>query len=102
MKKSYKFRGGIRIGMWANSWPSGLLEFDQNTLIMKDVLIRKKCEFTKNDNIRIDVKKVFPILGYGIKISHTKKNYNKILYFWYTGLHFKKLVNALKELDWLR
>ena len=99
--KNYEFKGGVRIGPWANSWPFGTLEVNQNSLILSDKLLKKDLVFLKEDIAQIEIKKYIPIIGYGIKILHNKKSYSSIVYFWYVGFHFDELINALKEFGWL-
>ena len=101
-EKSYKFRGGLWIGLLANSWPSGVLEVAQNSLILRDEMFKKEYKFSKEDIVEIKIKKVFPIIGYGIRLIHTNQNYNSEIYFWYWSFRFDQLINALKECGWLK
>ncbi len=100
--QSYKFRGGIWIGwLWANSWPNVVLEVSQDSLILRDEMIHKEFKFSKGDITKIEIKKFFPIIGYCIRIHHNNKNYNERLFFGYPSFKFNKLLEALKECDWL-
>lgn len=99
--QNYKFRGGIWIGLWANSWPSGVLEFNSTSLVLRDVMIGREYRFTKDDIVRIEIKKYFPVIGCGIRICHTSKNFNKKLYFWYHSFGFEKLISSLRVCGWL-
>ena len=101
MNQNYKFKGGVRIGFLSTTWPSGILEVTENSLTLRSEMTKQELTFSKNDIVKIDIKKVFPIIGYGIRIHHTNTTYSKKIYFWYVGLHFSKLISALKELGWL-
>ena len=99
---NYKFRGGIWIGwLWANSWPNGTLEVNQDSLILRDEMLKKEFKFSKTEVVKIEIKKFFPVIGYGIRIYHTNKNYNSRLYFWYFSFRFKELISSLKQFGWL-
>lgn len=102
VKKNYKFRGGLWVGWSANSWPNGILEIGLNTLILRDEMLGKEFIFSKNEISEIKIKKFFPVIGYGIRIYHRNKNYNKKIFFWYWSFRFNKLINALKKLGWLK
>lgn len=96
-----KFRGGLRVGLYSNSWPNGLLEVNSDSLVLRDATMNKEYKFLKDDIDQIKIKKVFPIIGYGIRIYHHKKDYKDKVYFWYVSLHFGKLTKALKDSGWL-
>ena len=100
--KNYKFRGGLRVGQLANSWPNGALVVSNELLVLRDEMFKKEYKFSKNDAVRIKIKKVFPVIGFGIRIYHTNQNYNEKIIFWYISFHFSKLINALKEFGWLK
>lgn len=87
--------------MWANSWPNGVLEVSGDHLILRDEMIKKEFSFSKSQVSKIAVKKVFPLIGYGIRIYHNNESYDKRLYFWYWSVRFDKLLGALKECGWL-
>lgn len=95
----YKFRGGTRIGILTNTWPNGILEVSSDCLILRDELIGKELRFSKDDVSRIEVKKLFPIIGHVIQIHHNNKSYDNSISF--GCFHMKKLANALKELGWM-
>jgi hypothetical protein len=99
---NFKFKGGIRIGLWSNSWPFGVLEFNQDNLILRDEMIKKEYKFSKEEISKIEIKKFFPIIGFGIKIVHVKEIYDKNTYFWYLGFHFQNFISSLKEMSWIK
>jgi len=99
--KIYKFRGGVWIGAWATSWPFCILEVAHNFLAIHDEMLKRDLSFSKDEIVQIEIKKYIPVIGYGIKIKHTKKNYDSIVYFWYVSFRFNKLSNALTELGWI-
>ncbi|OGI73952.1 hypothetical protein A3D42_00700 [Candidatus Nomurabacteria bacterium RIFCSPHIGHO2_02_FULL_41_18] len=101
IEKKYVFRGGVRIGFLSTTWPSGILEVNENLLTLRSEMTKQELAFSKSDIIKIEIKKVFPIIGYGIRIHHTKTSYSKKIYFWYWSFRFKELTDALKELGWL-
>lgn len=97
----YKFRGGLSVGIFGSTWPNGMLEANQTSLILRDELMEKEYNLSREDIIRIEVKKYFPIIGYGIRIHHNNKRYDKSIFFWYRSFRMDKLTNALKELGWM-
>lgn len=99
-KGVYKFIGGIRVGMLANSWPSGELEINSNYLILRDKMFKKEYKFLKDDVIKIEMKKIFPIIAYGVRICHKRQGYNPEIYFWYVGTKFKEFIGVLRESGW--
>lgn len=100
--KSYKFCGGLHIGLISSTWPGGELEVTQDYLFVRDKFLRKEYKLSKTDIVSVEIKKYLPIIGYGIKISHKNKSYTwDTIYFWYVSFRFEKLVNGLKEFGWL-
>lgn len=99
--KTYKFRGGVRIGAWANSWPFGLFKVTRDALVLRDVMLGKEIEFSKENIDCIEIKKIFPIIGYGIQIRSKIENQNDAYIFWYVGFHFQKFIDSLKEFNYL-
>ncbi|MCK4553526.1 hypothetical protein KAU19_01000 [Candidatus Parcubacteria bacterium] len=97
----YKFRGGARIGPWTTSWPFCTLEISQNSLIIHDEMLKKELVLLKNEVAKVEIKKYFPIIGYFVKINHTKKDYNNIAYFGVFSFGFNKLIKALEMCGWL-
>jgi hypothetical protein len=100
MDKNYKFRGGTRIGILISTWPNGILEVNEDFLILRDELMKKELKFSKEQVVRIEIKKSFPIIGCSIRIYHTNNNHEKEISFGYLNFHFNNLINALKECDW--
>lgn len=101
--QTYRFRGGIWIGfLYTSTWPFGSLEISRNALILRDEMFDIKYEFSKQDDIRIEIKKGYIFFARGIRIYHKKKNYNNRLYFWYFRSRFENLVNVLKEFGWMQ
>ena len=98
---TYRFRGGVRIGLWANTWPNGILDISQSALVLRDKMRGKELKFSKQENIRIEIKKIVPIIGYGIRIHHTNEDYSDKIYFWYPSFRFVNLINALNGCGWL-
>lgn len=97
---NYKFRGGIWIGFTSATWPWGYLEVSPDTLIVREELSKTELILSKKDVIRIKTIKVFPIIGYGVRIE-TNVNYKTIVRFWYWSFKFKELTKALQEFGWL-
>jgi len=96
-----KFRGGIRVGLYSNSWPNGTLEVGADKLVLHDATMNKTYEFLKQDVDKVEIKKMFPIIAYGIRICHHKKDYKDKVYFWYVSMHFSKLTKTLKDFGWV-
>lgn len=97
--KIYKFRGGFWLGGYANTWPNGILEFDQNKLILHDLMFKKQYALTKKDIQEIKIISLFKILTLGIRIDHSNRDFIDRIYFWY--FPSKKFSNALRECGWL-
>jgi len=95
-----KFRGGLRVGIYSNTWPNGLLEVNRDNLILHDETMKKNYEFYKDDVDRIKIIKIFPIIGYGVRIYHHKKDYSDKIYFWFVGIRFARMLSALKDAGW--
>lgn len=98
--QSHKFKGGLRVGLLANSWPNGELEISKDDIICRDLMFKKEYRFSKEEVTKIEIKKVFPIIGKGIRIHHTNPSYSEKIYFWYVGFKFNNLLSTLKELGW--
>lgn len=95
----YKFRGGVWMGLWANSWPFGSLKIDEEEIILRDDMIGKRFEFQKDEIDKIVPKRIFPIIGCGIRIYPKKKNVK--LCFWVGGkAKLNQLTSALKTLNY--
>jgi hypothetical protein len=96
---THKFKGGVWIGLWANSWPFGSLEIDKEKLVLRDNLINKEFNFLKNEVEKIVPKKVLPVIGYGIRIYPKSKTVP--LYFWAgRKKSFNQLISILKTLNY--
>ena len=86
---------------WVTSWPNGVLEIDQNTLILRDEIFKKEIKLSKDEIEKIEIKKYFPIIGYAIKIYPKDKKHINNLSFAYLSFKFDKLINALKEFNYI-
>lgn len=100
LNQSFKFKGGAWIGSVSATWPWGILDFDSNHLAIAIVNV-KEISFSRGEIERLEIKKFFPIIAYGIHIVPRDKSKGTLLYFWYISFRFKKLINALKECGWL-
>lgn len=100
MEKKYKFRGGTRIGFLISTWPNGLLEVNNDYLVLRDDLMKREFKLSKEAVSRIEIKKPFPIIGCSIRIYHTNNNYEKEISFGYLSFHFNNLIDALKKCGW--
>lgn len=100
LSKRYKFKGGAWIGLISATWPWGVLEFDRNQLTIC-VVGMKEINFARNEIDKLEIKKYFPIIAYGIRIVPKDKIKGTLLYFWYISFSLKKLTNSLKECGWL-
>ncbi len=70
INSKYKFRGGARIGPWTTSWPFCTLEISHDSLIIHDEMLKKALVLLKNEVVKVEIKKYFPVIGYFIKINH--------------------------------
>lgn len=69
----FKFKGGVWLGNTSVTWPFGRLEINPDQLIISIEGLpfnNSKIErrFTHNEIEKIEIKKYFPIIGYGIHI----------------------------------
>lgn len=96
-----RFRGGVWTGPWASTWPFGVLEVGQDYLVISDESLERESRFVRGDIERIEVKRILPIIGFGIRIVPVNKARGGNLYFWYPSFRFKKLISALREHGWL-
>ena len=101
VNQNYKFRGGVWIGLTSATWPWGVLEVSSNQLAIIDESLKKELRFTHGEIQKIEVKKYFPIIGYGIHIIPREKTKGQLIYFWYISFLFKKLIDTLKQFGWL-
>ncbi|MBN2306804.1 hypothetical protein JXD20_02365 [Candidatus Peregrinibacteria bacterium] len=101
LHKNNKFRGGVRFGAWCNSWPFGVLEIHKEALVLRDVLLGREIKFLKDEIEKIEIKKSFPLIGYYIRIYSGNSSQNDFFAFGYWSLHFEKLLDALKEFNYL-
>lgn len=73
--------GGARIGIKSASWP-----FARLTATKKDLRLRVKLigryQFSPEEVTRIEVIKVIPLVGRGIRIHHQKEEYPEKVIFW--------------------
>jgi hypothetical protein len=100
MNQNKKFKGGIRTGYRSNTWPFGTFEVNPDTLIIRDELLHKEYKFSRDQVIEIEIKKILPIIGWGIRVHHKNTNYPKRMIFWYWSFQFNNLLSALKEFGW--
>lgn len=99
--KIHKFRGGVWLGFTAATWPWGVLEVSSDQLVVIDESLKKEVSFTHEEIEKIEIKRYFPVIAYGICITPRDKMKRQLLYFWYISFRFKKLINALKQFNWL-
>jgi len=103
---SNKFKGGVWLGIWAYTWPFGRLEVSSDYLVVSVEglpFYNKKIErrFTHENLEKIKVMKYFPIIAYGINVVSRDKKIESPICFWYVSFKFKKLINTLKEFNWM-
>ena len=98
--KSYKFRGGVDIGVSGGTWPFGILEVNQDKLILHDGLLKKEEVFTKDGIERIEIKKIFCI-KHAIRIYSKDQKQNDNYVFYYFPHRFSRLLDALKKCNYL-
>ena len=84
--RSFKARGGARIG-WVNySWPLADLRVTEDRLTVTTTMFglfnTGSYTFTRDQVIAIDRHGVIPLIGEGIKIQHLVTNYPRKIIFW--------------------
>jgi hypothetical protein len=96
-----KFRGGVRIGARASSWPFGIFKIKENSLMLSDISSGKDIEFLKDDIKNIEILKIF-FIKHGVRIHSNNPKQNDMFCFWYfPGRRFNDLFSALKEFNYL-
>jgi len=91
MKKEYKQRGGVLIGLLNFTWPFASIVVSQDNITIR--VLFKKYTFTKS-NIKA-LKKHNGIFSVGLKIEHTNSEVIGKLIFW--TFNYKKLKSALEH-----
>ena len=104
--QTYKFSGGVWIGYFSYTWPYAKLEISPERLTVKIEGLpfdraKKELSFTHDEIEKVEVKKYFPVIAYGIRIVVRDKRVSRLFYFWYISFKFKKLISALKEFGWI-
>lgn len=104
---TYTFHGGVWFNRIQATWPFGRLEVSPKQLIVSieetpfsDAKIER--QFKHEDLEKVEVKKYFPVIAYGIRIIPRDKTKDNIVYFWYTSFGFNKLISALEYSGWVR
>jgi hypothetical protein len=85
--------GGIRAGMMNATWPFARLQVKDKKLIINSFLGTYK--FNRNEILDISDYFLIPLIGQGVKIIHTKKEYPSQIIFWYFG-NISKLIKEIK------
>ncbi len=106
LNQSFKFKGGAWIGYISATWPFGKLEVSPDQLVIAIEGLpfsSSKIEhrFTHYEIEKIEIKKYFPIIAYGIHIIAKDKKIGNLLFFWYVSFRFKNLVSALRACSWI-
>ena len=73
--------GGARVGYKNASWPFARLTASKKELRLRVKLIGKY-SFRPQDIEKLEVIKVLPLLGQGIRIHHNKETYPSKIIFW--------------------
>ena len=103
-QKSYKFRGGVKTRVFTGSlkgstWPNGILKINEDKIILEDHMFKTVIEYPREQIERIEVRKIIPIIGHGIRIH--SKNKNDTSDFWYVSWRLNKLLDALRDCNYL-
>lgn len=91
--------GGARIGYKNASWPFARLSVNKKELLLKVKLIGEY-SFSADDIEELEVLKIIPVLGKGIRIHHNKTAYPKKIIFW-TLSDPAYIVNTIKQSGFL-
>ena len=88
------------------TWPFGKLEVRPDQLVigiegLPFSSLKIEHRFSHDEIEKIEIKKYFPIIAYGIHIVAKDRKIGNLLYFWYLSFRFNKLVKALKECGWI-
>ncbi|WP_340199537.1 hypothetical protein [Ascidiimonas sp. W6] len=85
--------GGLRVGIKNATWPFASLSASGGQLVISSIYGTYK--FNENEILDLSEYVLIPLLGQGIKISHTKKEYPSQIIFWYFG-KLEKLIKEIK------
>ncbi len=84
--KTYSTRGGARIGWVNHSWPLASLSVDASGLTIATTMFglfgTGRYHFTPSEVTRIERYGFIPILGEGIRVHHTVRDYPEKIVFW--------------------
>jgi hypothetical protein len=81
MSTSFSATGGANVG-WVNAtWPLARLKSSSSKLELS-VLLLGKYEFTPDQVVFIDQHSIIPVLGWGVRIHHSRTDYPKRIIFW--------------------
>ena len=89
-----KETGGARIGMANATWPFATLSVDKRKLSLNASIIGNLI-FKPSDITSIEPYTEIPIIGKGIRINHTVKNYKQKVIFW-TFKNPNKVINQIE------
>ncbi|GAB5552269.1 MAG: hypothetical protein Sapg2KO_18600 [Saprospiraceae bacterium] len=89
-----EIKGGARVGSTHCSFPLATLKVDKDRLILKVAFIGTLI-FRATDIISIEPYIVIPLIGQGIKITHTVTNYKKRVIFW----TFKNPQSVIRQIE---
>lgn len=79
--KKFELTGGARIGMANATWPFATLKVNKEKLELNASIIGSLV-FKPKDIFSIEIYKMIPLLGQGIKINHRISKYNQKVIFW--------------------
>lgn len=98
MDNFIEFTGGARVGLVNSTFPMAKLKVYADKLELHNGI--KVYTFSKEDAKDLKIIKWFPIIAQGIKVNHNKQDVDGNIIFW-APFNLKKVVNGLKDFNWL-
>ena len=98
--KERKFTGGLRFGLISTTWPNGELYITEDKITLKDKGLNREVVFSRDDITDIQVKKVIPLIGHGVRIHHSRKDVSKKVIFWYSHSKMNQLIEEIQLAGW--
>jgi len=95
MKEGISARGGARIGWLNATWPSAHLKVHRNKLIL-NVFLFGRYQFLPEDVVSLKKYGLIPLLGQGVRIHHSVREYPSRIVFWCLGSPVR-LIGRIRE-----
>lgn len=93
------YRGGARLGIWNSTWPFARLTVTTTAIVLK-VRTYGTLTFTRDDIIGIEPYRSLPIVGEGVRIHHSRRDYPEKVIFWWGAAPAEYLAKKIQALGY--